>query len=219
MLNKFQLDVVNCNEPIILIDGSIGNGKTVAAIARIHKLMIENPDSSALFISRTYLTSMMDHYRDIVNNILGYELDRPKYNHTIEYPNGSSVRFTNLNRGYNQLRELIKNNCKIICIDNLDNFEVDILKHLPTWMNSIQLIFTVVPPMEGTQHWIYKRLIKTGLAYRFGWSLLDVSFHTEDYITAVKNISPPFRENLFLGVWIPKEEDKPKEIMVTILDS
>lgn len=217
--NHYQEHVINCDEHIVLVDGSIGNGKTVSAIARIHKLMAKNPDSTAIFVGKTYLSNLMDYYRDTVYN-MGYGVVPKRSSHSVEYPNGSTVKFTNLNRGYNELRSLIGNNCKIVCIDNLDNFEVDIMKHLPFEMASIQFLFTVVPPFEGAKHWIYKRLIKTGIAYRVSWTLLDTDWHEKDYIEAVKNVSRrKFRDNLFMGVWFGKDEEEVDEFMVTWEDT
>lgn len=203
-LDKITKRVIDSEHGIILLDGCVGNGKSTVAQRKIHEYLKNNPKKVAIMLKSNAHGLYLDRYVDVVERICNDSVYRINYlEDRVEYKNGSYFWIKNP-KHFNEFGYF----WDIIFLEDADQLDEDI--YARALRRGKMILACDVPMMDDpTQHWIYKRLIKTNLADRYNWGYDDLPIgHFETYVGNLRNLNEKQRMRLYEGTW---QEYKPEE--------
>ena len=215
-----QYDFVLDESKILLADGGVGSGKTVAAAFKLYKLCMDNPGLRALCGGVTFSQVKYSAVSEILSFVGDGNVRHNRSDHTIEFPNGSIIFY----RGLDEEHKIKGTTIGVAYVDELTEIKKEIyyriLGNLRQKGMPLQFIATTNP--STFDNFVYEDLIKSSVAKHYHFATIGNPFLPEETIEGLKRIektNPSWYKRNVLGSWgaleglvyeLPKEQRKLK---------
>lgn len=209
----WQVAPLRCKDPVILLTGSAGGGKSRAAAEKLHAFCLKYPGATALMLrktreSMTNSTALFVERRVIGNDPRVRKIDSKS---RFEYINGSILAWGGMHneKQREQIRSIGQDGgADMVWLEEAHLFsEADYQELLPRMRGRAagwcQIILTTNP--DGPGHWINKRLIVGKEAAVFVSGARDNPHNPPEYLQWLEKLTGVLYDRLVLGKWAQAE--------------
>lgn len=197
--------------PVMLLTGSAGGGKSQLAAEKVHAFLDKYPGSCGVAVrkARVYATHSIV---PMMKSVVQYPDIYNKSDLTFTYPNGSILYIGGMKD--DEQREAIrsvrgeKGDPDIIWMEEANAFSRQDFDELGARLRGnaagwTQLLLSTNPDIP--QHWIYNDLILGGQAHVYYSNAHDNPRNTQAYFTRLDNLVGVLRDRLRDGKWVRAE--------------
>lgn len=210
---SWQVEPWLCIDPLLLLTGSAGGGKSRLAAEKVHGFLKRYPEAMGVAIRKTRQSMTNSTVLFLEHEVIG---DDKTVNHVssknrFEYANGSILAYGGMadEEQREQIRSIgLAGGLDIAWMEEANKFTEDDLNELRARMRGraapwTQIILSTNP--DAPSHWIYRRLILGGEAKVFYSSAIDNPANPPEYIDALKSLTGVLGQRLRDGKWIQAE--------------
>jgi phage terminase large subunit len=208
----WSIPALNSKAPILLLTGSAGGGKSMAAAQKIHAFLLAYPGATALVVRKTQTSMFNSTVAFLKKKIMGRYLNNGMINHKstekrFEYANGSTLIYGGM--ASDEQKEAIRSvgpegGVDIAWMEEATQFEEGDFDEVRGRMRGNkagwrQVILSTNP--DAPTHWIYQRLILGGEA-EVHYSKASDNYHNpNDYQDSLDGMRGVERDRLRDGKW------------------
>lgn len=215
---QWQIDAWKDKSEVILLCGTAGSGKTRLALEKCHALAMTHPNSSILFVKKTYNQLHGSLLVPFEQSVLGPHLfgqnsivKKNQHHSCYYYKNGSVIFWAGManDKERQRIRGIGKyGGLDYIFLDEADQFLRDDYEELmgrlrgnkTPWQ---QMIICTNP--NSPSHWIYKELILNKKANYYHSSYKDNIYNPQNYERRLNRMSGARLKRLRDGEWVSAE--------------
>lgn len=209
----WQIEPWLCQDPVMLLTGSAGGGKSMLASNKIHGYLKRYQNAMGLMIRKTRNSMTNSTVLFMERTVIGED---PQVRHypsksRFEYANGSILAYGGM--ANEDQREQIRSigqdgSLDIVWMEEANKFVEndynEILARMrgksASWM---QIILSTNP--DAPTHWIYKRLITGDEATVFYSGASDNTYNPAQYLDNLDKLTGILRKRLVDGQWVQSE--------------
>lgn len=208
----WSIPALNSKAPVLLLTGSAGGGKSMAAAQKIHAFLLAYPGSTALVVRKTQTSMFNSTVAFLKKKVMGRYLKNKMVRHLsterrFEYSNGSTLIYSGM--ASDEQKEGIRSagpegGIDIAWMEEATQFEEGDFDELRGRMRGNvagwrQIILSTNP--DAPTHWIYQRLINGGEA-EVHYSKASDNYHNpDDYQASLNSMRGVERDRLRDGKW------------------
>lgn len=207
----WQVPVWNCKDPVMLLTGSAGGGKSYIASEKLHGLAMAYPGVSCLIVRRVQASMKNTVLTPLERRVMGegHGIEHEKGAKRYMYPNGSAVFYLGVkdDESLERLKGIgLEGGIEFLWIEEANELRTrDAFSALLARMRGIfspwtQVILTCNP--DSDQHWIYQDLILGKQATVFYSSIDDNDSSPEIYRRNLSQMTGIQAERMREGRWV-----------------
>lgn len=207
----WQVPVWNCKDPVMLLTGSAGGGKSVIASEKLHGLAMAYPGVSCLIVRRVQASMKNTVLTPLERRVMGegHGIEHEKGAKRYMYPNGSAIFYLGVkdDESLERLKGIgLEGGIEFLWIEEANELRTrDAFSALLARMRGIfapwtQVILTCNP--DSDQHWIYQDLILGKRATVFYSSIDDNDSSPEIYRRNLSEMTGIQAERMREGKWV-----------------
>jgi len=208
----WSIPALNSKAPVLLLTGSAGGGKSMAAAQKVHAYLLAYPGATALVVRKTQTSMFNSTVIFLKRMIMGRYIKNGMIRHKstekrFEYSNGSTLIYAGM--ASPEQREAIRSggpsgSIDIVWMEEATQFEESDFDEIRGRMRGNtaswrQIILTTNP--DAPTHWIHQRLIIGGEAERHISRASDNYHNPEDYQKSLDMLRGVERDRLRDGKW------------------
>jgi phage terminase large subunit len=209
----WQVEPWKCADPVLLLTGSAGGGKSRLAAEKLHGFCKRYPGATALALRKTRQSmtnsTVLFMDREVIGRDPAVELVASKYRW--EYKNGSILAYGGMadDEQREQIRSIgQKGGADIVWMEEANAFTEDDFNEVKARVRGRaaswrQVILSTNP--DAPNHWINRRLIQGKEATVFYSRAADNSFNPPDYLATLESLTGVLKKRLADGLWVAAE--------------